>query len=306
MADIFLSYANEDREYARTLADTLGREGFSVWWDHHIPPGKSWTEVIDREIGNAGCVIVIWSQSSVRSQWVQNEAREGLNRHVLLPVIADQALRPPLEFRHVQSAYLHEWDPDDYRSEYAQLVTSVRDVLGRGMTIPSASELAPPTLPSRRASKWSWIGALVLLLAISAWLWRATIPSPTSAGQTVKDSNVHAAPPAVPEISQRSVEPTAASSTTPVTHLGDNMGDTSGPAMKWHVHLQIPTSMASADVRVDGQTARVVRRVASIITIEIPVGNENHEFLVSSRGKKTCAVTRSIQQNDVVIQPCQV
>lgn len=182
MADVFLSYSNEDEAHARVLAEALQRVGWSVWWDHHIPPGKSWSEVIEREIMNAGCVVVLWSQHSVRSQWVQNEAREGLNRHVLVPVVGEDGVRLPLEFRHVQVAYLHEWDPEDQRSEYPQLVASIRDVLRRGTAIPEeVPPLAVPP-PRRDAPKWPWIGAIgaiVLFLVIGAWLWpNQEVPQP--------------------------------------------------------------------------------------------------------------------------------
>jgi hypothetical protein len=187
MADIFLSYANEDEVHARALAEALQREGWSVWWDHHIPPGRSWSEVIEQEIGKAGCVVVLWSKHAVRSQWVQNEAREGLNRHVLVPVIGDRDVRLPLEFRHVQAAYLHGWDLDDGRSEYAQLVASIRDVLRRGTALPE-TPAAPVPPPPRSAPKWPWIaglGALVLLAAIAAWLWPKPEPPQPIAVDTV-------------------------------------------------------------------------------------------------------------------------
>ncbi|MCZ6871640.1 MAG: TIR domain-containing protein [Gammaproteobacteria bacterium] len=36
MADIFLSYASEDRERVRPLVAALETGGFSVWWDSDI------------------------------------------------------------------------------------------------------------------------------------------------------------------------------------------------------------------------------------------------------------------------------
>jgi TIR domain len=171
VADIFLSYANEDVEHARVLAEALQRVGWSVWWDHHIPPGKSWAEVIEREIMSAGCVIVLWSQHAVRSQWVQNEAREGLSRHVLVPVVGEDGVRLPLEFRHVQVAYLHDWDPEDDRSEYPQLVASIRDVLRRGTAIPEPSPQPAPPPRRHRVRTWPWIAGIVAAaLLIGLWL----------------------------------------------------------------------------------------------------------------------------------------
>ena len=36
MADIFISYASEDRNKAEELAETLRARGWSVWWDERF------------------------------------------------------------------------------------------------------------------------------------------------------------------------------------------------------------------------------------------------------------------------------
>jgi hypothetical protein len=80
MADIFLSYANVDRERIRPLVKKLEEHGWSVWWDRKIPPGKTWRQVIQRAIDDAKCVVVVWSQQSIQSDWVITEAEEGKER----------------------------------------------------------------------------------------------------------------------------------------------------------------------------------------------------------------------------------
>jgi hypothetical protein len=62
MSDIFISYAREDRDMAKTLAELFQQQERSVWWDRSIPPGRSFDEMIEEALGAAKCVVVLWSK----------------------------------------------------------------------------------------------------------------------------------------------------------------------------------------------------------------------------------------------------
>jgi hypothetical protein len=108
MADIFISYAREDLESAGRLAATLQEQGWSVFWDRTIPAGKSWREVIGATLADARCIVVLWSQHSVDSHWVIEEADFGLRRRILIPAFIESA-EPPFGFGSIQAADLSEW-----------------------------------------------------------------------------------------------------------------------------------------------------------------------------------------------------
>ena len=112
MTDIFLSYAREDLEVAKALVTALETQQWSVFWDRHIPAGKSWREVLGRVLADVECVVVVWSQSSVKSDWVLEEAEYGRGGHVLIPVLIE-GVTPPLGFRHIQAADLSQWTSDN-------------------------------------------------------------------------------------------------------------------------------------------------------------------------------------------------
>ena len=80
MTDVFISYANEDRERARDLATALEARGWSVWWDRKIIAGQTFDQVIEHELDTAKCAVVLWSKHSVASEWVRNEAAAAANR----------------------------------------------------------------------------------------------------------------------------------------------------------------------------------------------------------------------------------
>jgi hypothetical protein len=123
---IFVSYSREDRAAAEQLARALERDGSTVWWDRKLVAGASFDTVIDEALTSAGCVIVLWSRVSVTSDWVKNEAAEGLKRKALVPVLLDDA-RIPLQFRHLHAVSLADWSGDAGHAEYENLLTAVRE-----------------------------------------------------------------------------------------------------------------------------------------------------------------------------------
>jgi len=166
MADLFLSYASQDRELARNLAARLGKQGWTVWWDRKIQAGAWFDRAIEREIEQARGVIVLWSIHSVESDWVRAEARSGRERQILIPVLVDE-VRIPLEFNGIQAA---SW-PRNHRGSDAQdlamLFEAVRLILGPERAPPVA--IAPVDAPRPRPRRWLWpaVAALVASAAVT-------------------------------------------------------------------------------------------------------------------------------------------
>jgi adenylate cyclase len=108
VARIFLSYAREDSDAAKELADEIGRAGHEVWWDQHIQGGSRFSRAIDQALKDAEAVVVLWSDTSVESAWVQDEAAEGRDSGRLVPVLLDRC-KAPLGFRQFQSVDMSRW-----------------------------------------------------------------------------------------------------------------------------------------------------------------------------------------------------
>ncbi len=109
MADIFISYASEDRARVRPLADALLSRGFKVWWDRSLASGQDYTAVIERELKNARAVIVVWTQSSVTSTFVRDEAGRARDDGRLVPVTLDN-VQLPLGFGAFQAEDFTRWN----------------------------------------------------------------------------------------------------------------------------------------------------------------------------------------------------
>ena len=105
MADVFISYSKIDRPLVEQLAHELLAKGFTVWWDTALVSGESFRDVIVRQLKEARAVIVVWTPSSVKSEWVISEADRGRYRGVLIPVRTDdlavQEIPPPFDVRHM-------------------------------------------------------------------------------------------------------------------------------------------------------------------------------------------------------------
>ena len=129
MADIFISYASEDRERAKQIAAAFTARGWSVWWDREIPFGKNFDKVIEENLAKAKCVVVLWTRHSVESRWVRAEAAEGVGRDLLLPVVLERDLKLPLEFKRLQAANLADWRLDEPHEEFQRLLKSIESLL---------------------------------------------------------------------------------------------------------------------------------------------------------------------------------
>ena len=191
MPDIFISYAREDRETAERLAQALEGEGWSVWWDRHIPAGKRFDEVISASLDRAKCVIALWSQAAIASQWVAEEAEEGRERGILVPAMIE-AVEPPLGFRRIHAADLVGWDGDFAHPGLRQLIGDICQVMSAtgtaSRTIPtnSAEPPSPSSGPAKSAARRRWrlpllVGAGALVLATGIVVaWSALQPPPAS------------------------------------------------------------------------------------------------------------------------------
>lgn len=129
MSDIFISYASQDRAIAQRLATALAAEGWSVWWDRTIMPGKSFARMIEDALDDTRCVVVLWSRVSRDSDWVQNEARHGHEQRALIPALIED-VKPPFEFQHIHAASLIDWEGGRSHPGYHQLVAAISGLSG--------------------------------------------------------------------------------------------------------------------------------------------------------------------------------
>jgi len=148
VSDIFVSYASADRDRARAVAQALTDQGWSVWWDRTIPPGRQFDEVIEEALDSARCVVVLWSRASVASQWVKTEAAEAMRRKILVPVLIED-VKIPLEFRRLQAADLSTWTGGSTHEEVQKFFASIGTNVGQEARTTSPIGSQPPQPPQQ-------------------------------------------------------------------------------------------------------------------------------------------------------------
>ncbi len=129
VAQIFLSYSRDDAPFAKGLADAMGLAGHDVWWDRNVHGGSRFAVEIERALKNAEAVVVLWSETSIQSAWVQDEAAEGRDSGRLIPVTLANT-RAPLGFRQFQSIDLGSWDGQHELPELQELLDAIGKATG--------------------------------------------------------------------------------------------------------------------------------------------------------------------------------
>lgn len=180
---VFISYTREDSETAGQLAECLEEAGWSVWWDSHVRPGERFGESIRRQLDAAACVIVLWSESSVQSEWVEAEAARAKRAGTLVPVLLEPVEdRIPLEFSRLNALDLGGWSGDRQHAGFVALCDEVRrraqeaaaridGIEGgeRPTTVGPQPRRAAALTPRTRTLLWLDLGGLIALLVL-LWL----------------------------------------------------------------------------------------------------------------------------------------
>ena len=104
---VFLSYASEDSEKARRIAEHLRSEGLEVWdAGTEILPGDNAGNAIGKALESSDAMVVLVSPASSKSSNVQHEIDFALQRKQyarrLIPVVVEPTEKMPWILRKLQ------------------------------------------------------------------------------------------------------------------------------------------------------------------------------------------------------------
>lgn len=149
MADVFISYAREDRARADQVARGLAALGLESFWDSEIPPGQTWADYTEEKLTSCKVVVVLWSQHSTKSHWVREEARMGRDKAKLIPAMIDN-VPMPFGFGEVQAANLSTWQGESQHPDWMRFTQAVYRA-ARGGEAPAPPPAAPQWTPPPQA-----------------------------------------------------------------------------------------------------------------------------------------------------------
>lgn len=164
MAEVFLSYAREDRALVERLAARLEAAGYRVWWDRHLSGGAAFAREIEQKIEGALAVVVVWTEAAAQSHWVQEEASAGREAGKLVPLRVGRA-SPPMGFRQLHAIDYAESGGRPDETAIAALLANLERLKATTSGSPPPSAPLPPPAAAR---SWPRPSAAILAAAVLA------------------------------------------------------------------------------------------------------------------------------------------
>lgn len=95
ISPLFISYSHADSQFVDKIGDSLTKKGVRYWRDIHDMKSGKMEKQIDRAIRQSPTVLLVLSENSLSSDWVEHEVRTArelekeMGRDVLCPVALD-------------------------------------------------------------------------------------------------------------------------------------------------------------------------------------------------------------------------
>ena len=114
---VFISYNHKDKEFVDKLSLKLVYHNVKVWKDEwNISVGDSFIDKIQEALEKASYICVVFSHSSIKSEWVSREINAGLIREIedknltILPIVIDDCKIPLLLRDKIYANFREDFD----------------------------------------------------------------------------------------------------------------------------------------------------------------------------------------------------
>ncbi|GAC1677729.1 MAG: hypothetical protein NVS9B2_28770 [Steroidobacteraceae bacterium] len=143
-----------------------------MWWDGLITAGALFAASTEQALEAASVIVVLWSRSSVGSDWVRDEATRGRDRKCLVPVSLDGS-EPPLGFRQHLFIDLSSWNGQPDAQQFRAVLQAIGTLRGAPPAHWSTTNPAPPPVRVNRRTLLAGGAALGMGALGGGWYaWR--------------------------------------------------------------------------------------------------------------------------------------
>ena len=119
MADIIFNYHPGDRPTAENLAARVTQLGWSVLWNRNVTPRPSLDEAAE-----ARCIVVLWTNRSIKSRLLRHQAEIAAERGILLAVRVEP-VTPPMSEEGITTCDLFGWNGDTDAAEFREFIHAI-------------------------------------------------------------------------------------------------------------------------------------------------------------------------------------
>jgi hypothetical protein len=171
-ANIFISFASQDRKVATTLCSALESRGFSCWIStRDINPGENFQIAIVRAIRNAKMMLLVFTSNSNASDEMSKELALASQQKLIVVPLRVEDVAPNEAFAYEFATrqwidFTHGWETGlDLLCQ--RLATTLAEPAAVAEA-PVAAQAPKPGRPARRRSPVGLIVGLLLLAALAA------------------------------------------------------------------------------------------------------------------------------------------
>jgi hypothetical protein len=161
--ELFITYAHEDIEKVRKVAELLTTGGHTVWFDNQLLPGQDWKEQLNNAIARCDAYVYALTKGAVTSEWCEWEFATAVRLgKAVLPILLEAGVAIPQQLQKLQYA--------DFQHEATALATAkVFAALGAMQKIPVSQSPPLPANPKGMPSRaWNEYGHWTDVLVVSA------------------------------------------------------------------------------------------------------------------------------------------
>jgi hypothetical protein len=113
-ASVFLSHSSKDKDLVKAIATELTQRGIIPWLDiNELLPGQSLTKHLEKAVNNQAGFVVILSEASVTSSWVEDELATAFDiekqseKELIIPLYLGDAIKLVYSHNMLKSRWLH-------------------------------------------------------------------------------------------------------------------------------------------------------------------------------------------------------